>query len=104
MLKLSLALIVLPLTTFAQNLFSDPWQPFGARVHLGVLLGTNLTDDVKTFQTNTFKFSGNRQIIVGPTVEFDLGRQFAIEADACTAHLAEITVFASGCWRRLSSF
>ena len=63
---------------------------------MGVLLGTNLTDDVKTFQTNTFKFSGNRQIIVGPTVEFDLGRQFAVESDALYRPIqVEITVFAS---------
>src|SRR6187399_1256179 len=82
MFKLSLVAILLPLSAFAQNLFSDPWQPLGNRVHLGVLLGTSLSNDVKELNFGSFKISGDRRIIVGPTVEFDLGRQFAVEADA----------------------
>lgn len=89
MFKLSLVALVASLTAFAEDLPLN----LGKRVHLGVLLGTSMTNDIRAtnFDVGIFdprpvdfgwKRSGNRQLIVGPSFEFDLGGQFSIEADA----------------------
>lgn len=87
MLKLGLVIALLPLTAFAQHFR----QPFGGRAHIGVLVGTSLTSNVSPQNLDASIFGpgwtvkvtdGPQKIIVGPTFEFDLGRQFAIEADA----------------------
>lgn len=87
MCKFSLVVFVASLTAFAEDLPLN----LGKRVHLGGLLGTSITNDVRSSgfevgildqSTFAWKRSGNRQLIVGPSFEFDLGRQFSIEADA----------------------
>ena len=86
MWKLSLAFALFSVEALAQDLPLN----LGKRVHLGVLFGTSMTDDVRTryFDVNilatdlSWKQSGNRKLIVGPSFEFDLGHQFSIEADA----------------------
>ncbi len=89
-----LILVGIPAGTFAQN------------ISLGVVAGTNLTDD---FQAGSTTFSGvslpsgetwsqtfvvapgARRLIIGPKVELSLPRNWAIEADALHRELRSTT-------------
>lgn len=71
----------------------DAWRPLGKHASIGVMFGTNLTDDIAT---RSYRFvntgepgfisssvsAGSRRLIVGPTVEFQLPRRLSVEVDA----------------------
>jgi hypothetical protein len=68
------------------------WRPGGDRISLGVMLGTNLTGDLRTatlgpIETGNASFSvitssGHRQLIIGPTFELRLPFGLSVESDA----------------------
>ncbi|MGH9655322.1 MAG: hypothetical protein ACRD6B_17865 [Bryobacteraceae bacterium] len=77
-------------------------HPFGKRLSLGVVLGTNLIGDYPSRSSTyvnaatgtkvAFSYrSGSRSFLVGPALEFRLADNFALEADAIYRPIRQYT-------------
>lgn len=73
------------------------WQPLGRHVSIGVILGTNVTDDVDTVSqtiearpTSVVNATqpGPRNLALGPYVEVYLPWDLSVEADAVHRHIS----------------
>lgn len=89
------------LVGFSHSVSSDS-RPFGRRLSVGAVLGTNLTDDLRPAsviltngatgdQTVYSSRSGPRSFIVGPSAELRIAGGLAVEADAIYRPLREHT-------------
>jgi hypothetical protein len=75
------------------------WRPLGSHLSIGVVLGTNLTDDLRGFTEPPcpppcFSFSsspGPRTLIVGPTVNFKLAGGLSVEVDALSHPISSVS-------------
>ncbi len=81
-------------------------QPFGRRLSFGLLLGTTLSDDVRStvelaaFDSQTLaiaRTSGPRSLLPGVSVELEIGKGFSVEADAIYRQF-RIRSLAQGRW------
>jgi hypothetical protein len=85
------------------------WRPFGDRVSLGVVLGTNVTGDYRTTRQQytpsdssqnitVLQSSGPRSFIVGPTLRVGLSQNFSVSVDALSRPVSSSSeiIFADG--------
>lgn len=95
---------ILAIAALAAGPLSLPPSAFAQRLSIGVVAGTNLTDDFRTitfppdFRNSSLAYSDSRSPIIGPAVELGLARHLSVEVDALhrALHFTDVTVLANG--------